>query len=225
MHHENTKLLSLTLSVILLALILGSSAPVARAQEQQEEDSRGIIAALKDKDFELVLSRYKKRAILLLFSPLFICCVCCAMICFLPCVCVVVWGCGALVDETGARKRARRDLKTNAVVVTEKFTDRAQLRIESAPPLELGQCMATRQYSVDRSGNVYPPLAITRGTIDTSSKPQSNRNGRRRNSLPGEELYESSVRYNFLSMDDLDKIERRAKEYTLKRVEIGESKV
>ena len=225
MHYEYTKLLRATLALILLALLLASSAPVARAQNQAEEERQGIIATLKDRDFGLVLSRYKKRLILILLSPLFICCSCCAVICFLPCVCVVVCGCGALSDEAGVRKRGRRDLNRNAVVVTETFTER-QVGIESAPPLEaIAAQYVSTQYSADKTGNMYPPLTITHGTIDTGRKLESTRNGTRRNSYPAEEIYESNIRYNFLSLDDLDKIERRAKEYTLKRVEIGESKV
>ena len=207
---------------ILLVLILTNSAQIARAQDQEEEESHGIITALKDKDFGLVLSRYKKRAILILFSPLFICCACCAVMCFLPCVCVVVCGCGALADEVGVRKRERRDLNSNAVVVTE--TEMTEIGIESAPPFAAGQYESS-QYSTVNTGEMYPPLIITQGTIEIGEKLNSIRGGSRRISMSTADIYESNRRYNFLSMDDLDKIEKRAKEYTLKRVEIGESRV
>ncbi|KAI6645930.1 hypothetical protein LOD99_13187 [Oopsacas minuta] len=227
MNYEYTKKV-----LLILALIFMISAPLAKGQDE-EEDTSGFIAELRDEDFDLVITRYKTRIILITLSSLLICYVCCAAVCFLPSISVMVCGCRVMADEVGSKTKCTREPDNNAVVVIERRGDVEMCRTEQVqlPVIEHGPQPRINPYhntAMVNSGNVQPYLTFTQEKVNVNRKMSDGRQSidYSRDGISVDEIgIENTKRYNFLSMDDLNKIEKRAKEYSLKRVEMGESKV
>lgn len=214
--------------VVLLVVALIKQTPIVRGQEGDEDDRKGFITALKDRDFSLVLDRYKTKIVLLIFSPCFICCACCALITLAPCILLTVCGCGVLVDEAGGKKRWYREPDNKNVIVIERRGDVEVCRTEQVPEVGDTRAPPPEVNPYYNQPSVYPYLTPTFAAVDLNKKMNdlSQPTNSMKSSASVDEMgKEINTRFNFLSMDDLDKIEKRAREYTLKRVKIGESKV
>ena len=213
--------------VVLLVVTLIEQTQIVRAQEG-EDDRNGFITALKDRDFSLVLDRYKTQMALLILSPCFICCACCVLVSLTPCIFVLICGCGVLIDEAGGKKRRYRESDNKNVVVIERRGDIEMCRTEQAPRVGDVRAPPPEVNPYQNQASVYPYLTPSFAAVDLNKKMQdlSQQTHSRKSSISVDQMgKEISTRFNFLSMDDLDKIEKRAREYTLKRVKIGESKV
>ena len=226
MSYQYSKLVKIF--VVLLVVTLIKQNPTVRAQGGEEDDSNGFIAALRDKDFSLVLDRYKTQIALIVLSPCFICCACCVLISLTPCIFITVCGCGVLIDEAGGKKRWYRESDNKNVVVIERRGDVEVCRTEQVPGVGDTRAPPPEINPYYNQASAFPYLTPSFAAVDLNKKMQdlSQPTNSRRGSLTVDEMgKEISTRFNFLSMDDLDKIEKRAKEYTLNRAKIGESKV
>ena len=139
-------------------------------------------------------------------------------------------GCAGGIDAFRTKRRPAEP-PTNNIVVIEKIQGReSQVPEELTGPRQFLYSPNTyfsnqAQYAEHRPGlGSYPKLTVTHGTIANNENVLTEEHtSERRNSLPSDDKDKDNARYNFLSLDDLNQIETRAK--TLGRVKFGQSNV